>query len=365
MSLNVKQIKDWGLGLDKPLIISGPCSAETEEQVVNTAKEIAALGKVNVLRAGIWKPRTRPNAFEGIGPIGLQWLNTAKKETGMLIATEVATGAHVEECLKAGVDILWVGARTTVNPFSVQEVADALKGVDIPVLVKNPINPDLSLWIGGLERINQAGITRLDAIHRGFSTFEKTPFRNIPMWDMAIELKRQYPNLDIVCDPSHIAGNRDLIPYISQKALDLDMSGLMIESHITPSVAWSDAAQQVTPSALNEILNNLKFRTASSDNVEFGSKLESLRKDIDKIDDELFQHLATRMKLAEQIGAYKRDNGVTILQVGRWEEIVNKRIALGLAMGLGEEFVKEFLQSIHKESIRKQNIVMNKEVVAK
>ena len=361
MSLNTKKISEWGLGLDKPLIISGPCSAETEEQVIATAKEIAALGKVNVLRAGIWKPRTRPNAFEGIGPIGLEWMNAAKKETGMLIATEVANGAHVEACLKAGVDILWVGARTTVNPFYVQEVADALRGVDIPVLVKNPINPDLSLWIGGLERINQAGITKLGAIHRGFSTFEKTPFRNLPMWDMAIELKRKYPNLDIVCDPSHIAGNRELIPYVCQKALDLDMSGLMIESHITPSVAWSDAEQQVTPAALGELLNHLTFRTSTGTNVEAGNKLDELRKQIDKLDDDVFQKIASRMKIADQIGEYKRDNSVTILQVGRWEEIFSKRLSLGKAMGLGEEFLDEFLKLVHKESIRRQNLVMNKD----
>jgi len=359
MSLNTKKISDWGLGLDKPMIISGPCSAETEEQVVTTAKEIAALGKVNVLRAGIWKPRTRPNAFEGIGPVGLEWLNTAKKETGMLTATEVATGAHVEECLKAGIDILWVGARTTVNPFSVQEVADALKGVDIPVLVKNPINPDLGLWIGGLERINQAGITRLGAIHRGFSTFEKTPFRNLPKWSMAIEMKRKYPDLDIVCDPSHIAGNRDLIPYVCQKALDLDMSGLMIESHITPSVAWSDAAQQVTPDALGELLDSLTFRSASVPSA--GNELDKLRSEIDNLDDDIFQKMASRMAIAENIGSYKKDNSVTILQVGRWEEIVNKRIALGKAMGLGDEFLDAFLKLVHKESIRRQNIVMNAE----
>ena len=359
MSLNTKKISDWGLGLKKPLIISGPCSAETEEQVISTAKEIAALGKVNVLRAGIWKPRTRPNAFEGIGPIGLEWLNAAKAETGMLTATEVANGAHVEACLKAGIDILWVGARTTVNPFSVQEVADALKGVDIPVLVKNPINPDLGLWIGGLERINQAGITKLGAIHRGFSSFEKTPFRNEPKWDMAIELKRKYPDLDIVCDPSHIAGNRDLIPYICQKALDLDMSVLMIESHITPAVAWSDAAQQVTPSALKDLLENLKFRTADSPSLEAGNKLDALRKEIDNFDDDIFQKISSRMKVADQIGEYKRDNSVTILQVGRWEEIINKRIALGKAMGLGDEFLEAFLKLIHKESIRRQNVIMN------
>lgn len=361
MSLDTIKISDWGLGLDKPLIISGPCSAETEEQVMSTAKEIAALGKVNVLRAGIWKPRTRPNAFEGIGPVGLEWLNAAKEETGMLTATEVANAAHVEACLKAGIDILWVGARTTVNPFSVQEVADALKGVDVPVLVKNPINPDLGLWIGGLERINQAGIKKLGAIHRGFSSFEKTPFRNLPKWDMAIELKRKYPDLDIVCDPSHIAGNRDLIPYVCQKALDLDMSGLMIESHITPSVAWSDAAQQVTPGALSDLLDSLKFRSADATTPDIGNKLDTLRKEIDNLDDDIFQKISTRMEVADQIGAYKRDNSVTILQVGRWEEIVNKRIALGKAMGLGDDFLEVFLKLIHKESIRRQNIIMNSE----
>lgn len=361
MSLNTKKISDWGLGLSKPLIISGPCSAETEEQVMATAREIAALGKVNVLRAGIWKPRTRPNAFEGIGPIGLEWLNAAKAETGLLTATEVANGAHVEACLKAGIDILWVGARTTVNPFSVQEVADALKGVDVPVLVKNPINPDLGLWIGGLERINQAGITKLGAIHRGFSTFEKTPFRNLPKWDMAIELKRKYPDLDIVCDPSHIAGNRDLIPYVCQKALDLDMSGLMIESHITPAVAWSDAAQQVTPSALKDLLESLKFRSADASTPDVENKLDGLRKQIDNLDDDIFQKISSRMKIADQIGEYKRDNSVTILQVGRWEEIINKRIALGKAMGLGDEFLEAFLKLIHKESIRRQNVIMNEQ----
>lgn len=359
MGLDVKQIKDWELGLDNPLIIGGPCSAENEEQVVSTAKEIKNLGKVNVLRAGIWKPRTRPGSFEGVGEVGLKWLNLAKKETGMLIATEVANGEHVEACLKAGVDILWVGARTTVNPFSVQEVADALRGVDIPVLVKNPINPDLELWIGGLERINRAGITRLGAIHRGFSTFEKTPFRNLPKWDMAIELKRRYPELDIVCDPSHISGNRELIPYVSQKALDLDMSGLMIESHINPLIALSDAKQQVTPQVLGCLLNDLEFRKPNINNSDFDNKLDSLRKQIDETDEKILEILSSRMKLVEQIGQYKKDNSVTILQVNRWEEILNKRIKLGSALNLDEEFTENFLNLIHKESIRKQNIVMN------
>lgn len=359
MGLNIKGIKEWGLGLDNPLIISGPCSAESEEQLLTTAKEIKNLGKVNVLRAGIWKPRTRPGSFEGVGSIGLEWLQSAKKETGMLISTEVANGKHVEECLKAGVDILWVGARTTVNPFSVQEVADALKGVDIPVLVKNPINPDLELWIGGLERINKAGITRLGAIHRGFSTFEKTPFRNLPKWDIAIELKRRYPNLDIVCDPSHISGNRELIPYVSQKALDLNMSGLMIESHINPSVALSDAKQQVKPIELSNILNNLNFRKSNVNNSDFNNKLQLLRSEIDEIDQTILEKLSIRTDLVKQIGEYKKENNVTILQVDRWEEILNKRIKLGEAMKLDKSFIESMINLIHKESIRIQNIIMN------
>ena len=358
MSLDLKRIKDWGLGLEQPMIISGPCSAETEEQVLTTARDVAKDKRVSVLRAGIWKPRTRPGSFEGIGEIGLEWLNKAKAETGLLTATEVATGAHVEACLKAGIDILWVGARTTVNPFSVQEVADALQGVDIPVMVKNPINPDIGLWQGGLERINKAGITKLAAIHRGFSTYEKTPFRNLPMWDMAIEMMRKFPDLDIVNDPSHIAGNRDLLPYVCQKALDLNMEGLMIESHMAPSVAWSDAAQQVTPAGLSQLLDGLTFRQETSEAADT-NKLDSLRKEIDDLDDEIFQKISSRMKVADQIGEYKRDNSVTILQVDRWEEIVNKRIALGVAMGLDADFVKHYLKLIHKESIRRQNVIMN------
>jgi len=359
MSLeNIKKIKDWGLGLDQPLIISGPCSAETESQVITTAKDIAKDPRVKVLRGGIWKPRTRPGSFEGIGEKGLAWLNAAKEETGLLTATEVANGAHVEACLKAGIDILWVGARTTVNPFSVQEVADALKGTDIPVMVKNPINPDLGLWQGGLERIYSAGITRLAAIHRGFSTYEKTPFRNLPMWDMAIEMMRKFPNLDIVNDPSHIAGNRELLPYICQKALDLNMEGLMIEAHMAPSVAWSDAAQQVTPAGLTELLDGLTFRSEQTVNGDVNG-LDALRKSIDELDDEIFQKLSSTMKVSDDIVSYKSENSVTILQVGRWEEIVNKRVALGKAMGLGDEFLTSYLKLIHKESIRRQNVIMN------
>jgi chorismate mutase len=344
----------------KPVIISGPCSAETETQMVTTAKQIAATGKVHALRAGIWKPRTRPGQYEGAGEEGLKWLVQAKKETGLPITTEVANASHVDACLKAGVDILWVGARTTVNPFSVQEIADSLKGVDIPVMVKNPVNPDLELWIGGLERLNKAGITKLAAIHRGFSSFEKGPFRNAPMWELAIELKTRIPELDIICDPSHISGNRELLPFIAQKALDLDMAGVMIESHITPDAAWSDAKQQITPATLAKLIEGLVVRTTSTDNKDFKDTLSILREQIDQLDDDIMQKFASRMKISEKIGQYKKENNVTILQVNRWEEIIATRVAMGLAMGLSEEFMKEMLKLVHHESIQVQTKVMNK-----
>ena len=299
--LAIDSITGW-LNINKPLVISGPCSAETETQMISTAKQIAATGKVHALRAGIWKPRTRPGQYEGAGEEGLQWLIAAKKETGLPVTTEVANAAHVEACLKAGVDMLWVGARTTVNPFSVQEVADALKGVDIPVMVKNPVNPDLELWIGALERLNRAGIKKMAAIHRGFSSFEKGPFRNAPMWDLAIELKTRIPELEIICDPSHISGTRDLIALVAQKALDLDMAGVMIESHINPDAAWSDAKQQVTPAALAQIIDGLVVRTVSSDNKTFKDTLSVLRDQIDQLDDEIMQKISARMKVSEKIG---------------------------------------------------------------
>jgi chorismate mutase len=348
------------LKVNKPFIISGPCSAETEEQTLATTKQIAATGKVHVLRAGIWKPRTRPGQYEGAGAEGLVWFAKAKKETGLPIATEVATAAHVEACLKAGVDILWLGARTTVNPFSVQEIADALKGVDIPVMVKNPVNPDIELWIGALERLNRAGITKMAAIHRGFSSFDKGPFRNAPMWDLAIELKTRVPDLEMICDPSHISGNRELIAMVAQKALDLDMSGLMIESHINPDAAWSDAKQQVTPAALAKIIDGLVVRSVSSDNKVFKDTLSVLREQIDQIDDEIMQKMASRMKISEKIGQYKKENNVTILQVNRWEEIIQTRVNLGKAMGLDEGFMRDLLRLVHHESIQVQTKVMNK-----
>ncbi len=359
LNLKLQPINTWLKQTSEPLLIAGPCSAETEDQLLATAHLIAKTGKASVLRAGIWKPRTRPGEFEGIGSIGLEWLKRAKAETGLPTAVEVATAKHVEEALAAGVDILWVGARSTVNPFTVQEIADALKGVDIPVMVKNPVNPDLQLWIGALERINNAGITKLAAIHRGFSSFEKTAFRNEPMWEIAIQLKTLCPELPIINDPSHICGNRELIPYISQKALDMDMQGLMIESHMDPSVAWTDAKQQVTPSALAELMDHLTLRKPEIRDKAFTDKLASLRENIDKIDDQIIQKIAERMQVVQKIGEYKRDNGVTILQVNRWDQIMNKRSAFASALKLDLNFTGKFLELIHSESIRKQTEIMN------
>ncbi|QNK61680.1 bifunctional 3-deoxy-7-phosphoheptulonate synthase/chorismate mutase type II [Pedobacter sp. PAMC26386] len=359
LNLNIQPLESWINVKNEPLIISGPCSAETEDQLLSTAHLLAATGKVSVLRAGIWKPRTRPGEFEGIGSIGLEWLKRAKAETGLPTAVEVANAKHVEEALAAGVDILWIGARSTANPFTVQEIADALKGVDIPVLVKNPVNPDISLWIGALERINNAGITKLGAIHRGFSSYEKSSFRNEPMWELAIQLKTLCPELPIINDPSHICGNRELIPYISQKALDLDMQGLMIESHIDPSVAWTDAKQQVTPAALEELIAKLSLRDPESKNEDFTDKLAELRKQIDKIDDIMLQKLSERMAIVEKIGQYKRDSKVTILQVNRWDEILKKGTAFAKALKLDLSFTEKFLELVHGESIRKQTEIMN------
>ncbi|MFZ5552463.1 MAG: chorismate mutase [Bacteroidota bacterium] len=358
VKLDIIPLKDWFPGYKRPLIISGPCSAETEEQLFNTIRKLKQTG-IQIIRAGIWKPRTRPNMFEGVGKPGLQWLKTAGIENGLLTSTEVANAEHVEEALKAGIDILWIGARTTVNPFSVQEIADALEGTDIPVFVKNPVNADLQLWIGALERINKTGIKRIAAIHRGFSSMEKKHYRNAPMWEIPIELKTLIPELDIICDPSHICGRRDTIQEVAQKALDLDFSGLMIESHICPDEAWSDAQQQVTPVQLAEILGQLVVREKNNEDIEFSSKLEELRAEIDKIDEAIVQYISTRMDVAEKIGEYKRDNNVTILQLKRWEEILNTRSSLGKVLGLSDDFLKKYLELIHKESIKRQTSVMN------
>ena len=364
LDLKIQPLSSWMKIGHEPLLIAGPCSAETEEQLVATAHLIAKTGKASVLRAGIWKPRTRPGEFEGIGSIGLEWLKRAKAETGLPTAVEVANAKHVEEALNAGVDILWIGARSTVNPFTVQEIADALKGVDIPVMVKNPVNPDLSLWIGALERINHAGITRLAAIHRGFSSFDKSAFRNEPHWDLAISLKTLAPELPIINDPSHICGNRELIPYIAQKALDMDMQGLMIESHIDPSVAWTDAKQQLTPAALSELMDHLTQRKPELKDKAVIDKMAELRKEIDKIDDQIISKMAERMQVVEKIGAYKRDNNVTILQVNRWDEILHKRTSYAKALKLSTDFTEKLLELMHHESIRKQTEIMNHTTVA-
>ncbi|HAI83780.1 MAG TPA: 3-deoxy-7-phosphoheptulonate synthase [Chitinophagaceae bacterium] len=342
----------------RPLIISGPCSAETEEQVLETALRLQATGKVHALRAGIWKPRTRPGSFEGVGTKGLPWLQMARKLTGLPTAVEVATAKQVEDALHFDVDILWIGARTTVNPFSVQEVADALRGVKVPVLIKNPINPDLELWTGAVERVAKAGIEQIGLIHRGFSSYGNTEYRNAPMWHLAIEMKRRNQNLPMICDPSHICGRRDILQAVSQRSIDLDYDGLMIESHITPDQAWSDAKQQITPERLNEMLSQIQWRTEMIDAPE-ASVLDKLREQINHIDDELLQLLAQRMKIADQIGVYKRDHNVTILQTNRWNEILEKGFQKGKQLGLSQEFINKYFDAVHMESIQHQNKIMN------
>ena len=360
LQLDIQPLNSWFPNYSKPGLIAGPCSAESEEQMLETAKNIAAFYPNSIFRAGIWKPRTRPNTFEGVGDIGLEWMKLVKEQTGLLTATEVATADHVEKCLKAGIDILWIGARTTVNPFSVQAIADALRGVDIPVFVKNPIYPDLQLWLGALERVNSAGIKKLAAIHRGFHSYDNGPFRNSPKWELAIELKATCPELPVFCDPSHIGGTPELIPYLSQKAMDMDMDGLMIETHRNPSVALSDAKQQVTPYELKEIISDLQIRSASIENLELQSKLEELRCIIQKLDNELLELLAKRMAISTQIGEYKRNNNVTILQVTHWKKLIEESFLNAESLGLPKDFVKRLYQLIHDESIRRQTDVMNK-----
>jgi chorismate mutase len=362
---DIRPIAEWLPQAKFPLVIAGPCSAETEEQVLATAHEIKKNPLVSVYRAGVWKPRTRPNSFEGNGEPALQWLQKVKKETGLLVTTEIATAQHAEEALKHGIDILWVGARTTANPFSVQEIADVLKGTDVPVLVKNPINPDLQLWIGALERIYNAGIRKLAAIHRGFSSFEKTKYRNIPEWSIPIELKTQFPQIPIICDPSHISGNTLLLLHVAQKAMDLHMDGLMIETHINPKEAWSDAKQQVTPDELYSLLTALETRKDTANDADFQSKLETLRAKVDKLDRELVEKLAERMELVRQIGKHKYENQITILQVKRWKDILDKTTKLANDLGLSPELVKQFYTLVHTASISLQEeIFQNNEQAA-
>jgi len=340
---------------ERPFVIAGPCSAETEEQVMTTALELASKGCHN-FRAGVWKPRTKPGGFEGNGEKALPWMKRVKDETGMLITTEVATPEHVELALKYGMDVLWIGARTTANPFAMQALADALKGVDIPVFVKTPVNPDIELWIGALERLNMAGIKRLGAIHRGFSSFDKKIYRNLPMWQIPIELRRRIPNMPIICDPSHIGGRRDLIAPLCQQAMDLGFDGLIVESHCDPDKAWSDAAQQITPDVLDYILSLLVIRDENTTT----EGITQLRKQIDELDNDLMQLLAKRMRVCREIGQYKKEHNMTVLQAQRYNEILDKRGAQGALCGMDSDFVKTIFEAIHEESVRQQMEIINK-----
>jgi len=357
---NKKEMRSWleNFNLPHPLVIAGPCSAETEEQVLKIAHELKDTD-VTVYRAGIWKPRTRPGMFEGVGAIGLGWLKKVKEETGLLTATEVANKDHVKLAIENDVDILWIGARSTVSPFIVQEIADALEGTDKIILVKNPVNPDLSLWLGGVERLYTANIKNLGLIHRGFSTYEKTKFRNIPEWQIAIEVKNRFPDLPIICDPSHIAGRRDLIFDLSQAALDLNFEGLMIETHSDPDNAWSDAKQQVTPTRLVEIMKDLKVRKKTTEEEAYKHELNTLRAQIDVVDQTLLDTLGKRMKVAKEIGNLKLANNVAVLQNKRWNEILGKMILEGQERELSEEFILRVFKAIHQESINKQEKILN------
>ena len=344
-----------GIDDKRPLIIAGPCSAETEEQVVTTAMQLASKG-VKIFRAGIWKPRTKPGGFEGIGVEGLPWMQRVKKEAGMYISTEVATAKHVEAALEAEIDMLWIGARTSANPFAVQEIADALQGVNIPVLVKNPVNPDLELWIGAMERINNAGGKKIAAIHRGFSSYDKKIYRNLPQWHIPIELRRRIPNLPIFCDPSHIGGKRELVAPLCQQAMDLGFDGLIVESHCNPDCAWSDASQQITPDVLDYILNLLVIR----DEKQSTENLKELRKQIDECDNDLIEILSKRMRVSREIGTFKKEHEMTILQTGRYSEILEKRGAQGALCGMSSDFIKKVFEAIHEESVRQQMEIISK-----
>ena len=353
-TMNLESILLPGIDSHRPIVIAGPCSAENEEQVMTTAKELSSKG-IKIFRAGIWKPRTKPGGFEGIGVQGLKWLKRVKEETGMYVATEVANKDHVFEALKAGIDILWIGARTTVNPFAVQEIADALKGVDIPVLIKNPVNPDLELWIGAFQRLYGAGIRKLGAIHRGFSSYDKKIYRNLPLWHIPIELRRRMPNLPIFCDPSHIGGKRELVAPLCQQAMDLSFDGLISESHCDPDCPLSDAAQQITPDVLDYVLNLLVIRESN----QTTENLSALRRQIDAIDEQLLELLAKRMRISKEIGTYKKEHNMPILQSPRYSEILENRSSMGEQMDLSTEFVKNILREIHEESVRQEMITMN------
>ncbi len=351
---DIKPIKFCGVDSKRPVAIAGPCSAETEEQVMETAKDLAKNG-VRIFRAGIWKPRTKPGGFEGVGSVGLIWLQEVKKETGMLVATEVANKQHVEEALNAGVDVLWIGARTSANPFAMQEIADSLVGADVPVLVKNPVNPDLELWIGAMQRIYNAGIRQIGAIHRGFSAYGKHLYRNMPQWHIPIELRRRMPELTLICDPSHIGGKRELVAPLSQQAMDMGFDGLIVESHCDPDSAWSDKSQQVTPEVLNFILNMLVVR----DTTQTTESLTLLRQQIDQIDNDLLEALSKRMRISREIGQYKKEHSMPVVQTGRYDDILNSRAAAAEELGMNGDFMKTVYQAIHEESVRQQIEVLN------
>lgn len=351
---DIKPIKFCGVDSKRPVVIAGPCSAETEEQVMETAKDLAKNG-VRIFRAGIWKPRTKPGGFEGVGSVGLTWLQEVKKETGMLVVTEVANKQHVEEALNAGVDVLWIGARTSANPFAMQEIADSLVGADVPVLVKNPVNPDLELWIGAMQRIYNAGIRQIGAIHRGFSAYGKHLYRNMPQWYIPIELRRRMPELTLICDPSHIGGKRELVAPLSQQAMDMGFDGLIVESHCDPDSAWSDKSQQVTPEVLNFILNMLVVR----DTTQTTESLTLLRQQIDQIDNDLLEALSKRMRISREIGQYKKEHSMPVVQTGRYDDILNSRAAAAEELGMNGDFMKTVYQAIHEESVRQQIEVLN------
>ena len=359
-NLDLIPLYDWGMFTEpRPSVIAGPCSAESQEQVMETAKGLKDLG-INVYRAGIWKPRTHPGSFEGVGAEGLRWMQQAKKEYGLKISTEVASEKHVFECLKFGVDLVWLGARTTANPFLVQEIADALKDTDIPVLVKNPVNPDLDLWIGALERLNRAGIRKLGVIHRGFSTFEKIKYRNDPQWQVAVELRSRFPQLPFFVDPSHLGGSKEYIREISQRSLDLGFEGLMIESHCNPSCALSDAKQQLTPDELRDMLyNQIHVRDNDSDSPQWKENIDQLRAKIDIIDENIIYALGSRMKISRQIGEYKKNNNIAILQTSRWDAVLAKVVEKGKEYGLSEKFLNDVFNAIHEASVETQNEIIS------
>lgn len=354
-----RPLNSWLKVTSQPFVISGPCSAESRRQVLETALGLAATGLVSVMRAGVWKPRTRPRSFEGKGEEALNWLLEARQATGLPIAVEIASPAHLELCLKYDIDMVWLGARTTVNPFSVQEIADALVGTNLPVLVKNPVNPDLKLWIGAIERIYQAGIDRIIAVHRGFNIYHDSVFRNAPLWEIPIELKRTFPNLPVICDPSHISGNRKLLLQVAQNAIDLDFDGLMIESHCNPDIAITDASQQVTPEGLADLVSNLVLRRAGCVKPEPTRQLEAYRRQIDEIDRNILDFLSKRMEIVERIGHLKKENNITILQIRRWNNIFKDRMRRGQALGLDPAFLRTILEMVHKQSIDLQTRIMN------